>query len=1245
MKLSGIIRTARPFLLLLILISAVLFFTVLANADTVTWTTKGDFENNRVLGPDCIKGTADDNTSGEATSRSKVNVSGVNPGDDASVNLPGPWVDYNKKTIAAGNSHTLGISTDGTVAAVGYDNKGQIELSGWTNIKSVACGVNYSLGLKTDGTVVATGENYYGQCNVSGWTNIKAIAAAETHSVGLKEDGTVVSVGRNSGGECNVSGWTNIKAIAAGGFSGNNKNWSLGLKDDGTVVAVGNNANGQCDVSGWTNIKAIAAGLGGHSLGIKEDGTVVGAGYNGYGQINVSGWTNIVAVGAGNIFSLGLKDDGTVVGLGYNGYGQIPTDWTNIKAIACGSSHSIGLKADGTCVGVGYNGQGGTNVSGWTNIRQPSYLFPSPGVISGFKMNAGTGFNDKWSTITWVNPDLPANTAIRFRTRGASTEADLATASWGAYYTSSGESINTSNSKWLEIGLSLESADGASTPTVDAFTITYYIPPLVVTGFIGTAESISSITWSWTDTTSEDGYSLHDGAHNVITSTAADVTTTLESGLSANTQYTRHVNAYNLGGSEESFSDSRFTLADIPTGLATVEITTSEVRLFWSGDGTRYAVERATQEAGPWAYKATWANNLVTTEYTDNAVSPNTNYWYRVHAYNGDQIMTDPGTAINTTTIAVPPPPAPQDFIGTAESTFSIRWSWSNVDGEDGYYLHDDAHAVKGTMGVDVTSTLESGLSANTQYSRHVKAYNGYGSNESSSDAKYTWAGVPTSLATLERTTSTIRIFWSGNGTRYAVERALQEAGPWAYIATWDNSVATTEYTDSSLNPGTIYCYRVHAYNGDQVMTDPGGTLSARTLYTLADVPTSLTTLETTTTTIRFFWSGNGVRYAVEKATQEAGPWTYIATWENNVATTEYTDSGLRSGKSFYYRVHAYNNDHVITNPSSILSAATPPAPSTYTTRVGSGVSWSWRIVQPGETVASGTPSAWQWKTWKSVAGQKVPSGEAHSWSWGDEKSTAQVTTTTITGITPNTGNGGGNVTDDGESDITARGVCWSTSHNPTTASSKTTDGSGKGSFTSFLTHLVLNTTYYVRAYATNSEGTAYGNEVGFTTSYISLTLGTSYEGGIIVYLDGTNKHGLIAARSDQSTGIQWGPSYLATSANGTARYTGQANTTKILNTYGAGSYAAKLCDDYVTVESSVPYDDWFLPSKDELNDIYTQKDWGRIGGFGTSYYWTSTENSAYGGLYYAWIQSMSGTQYDQAAKNTSYGVRAIRGF
>jgi|GEM_PF-552795 len=116
------------------------------------------------------------------------------------------------------------------------------------------------------------------------------------------------------------------------------------------------------------------------------------------------------------------------------------------------------------------------------------------------------------------------------------------------------------------------------------------------------------------------------------------------------------------------------------------------------------------------------------------------------------------------------------------------------------------------------------------------------------------------------------------------------------------------------------------------------------------------------------------------------------------------------------------------------------------------------------------------------------------------------VTTTAVSSITATSASISGNVTSDGGAVVTARGVCWSTSPNPTISNHSTNDGTGMGAFTSSLTGLTPGTTYYVRAYATNAAGTAYGNEVTFTTSpltiFVSITNpqdGAGVSGDVII--------------------------------------------------------------------------------------------------------------------------------------------------
>jgi uncharacterized protein (TIGR02145 family) len=115
----------------------------------------------------------------------------------------------------------------------------------------------------------------------------------------------------------------------------------------------------------------------------------------------------------------------------------------------------------------------------------------------------------------------------------------------------------------------------------------------------------------------------------------------------------------------------------------------------------------------------------------------------------------------------------------------------------------------------------------------------------------------------------------------------------------------------------------------------------------------------------------------------------------------------------------------------------------------------------------------------------------------GSSATKPTVTTTTISNITENSAEGGGEVTDDGGAIVTARGVCWDTTASPTVASSHTTGGTGTGTFTSVITGLSPATLYHVRAYATNSQGTAYGDDLSFTTLTGPGSTVTDYDGNV----------------------------------------------------------------------------------------------------------------------------------------------------
>jgi hypothetical protein len=152
------------------------------------------------------------------------------------------------------------------------------------------------------------------------------------------------------------------------------------------------------------------------------------------------------------------------------------------------------------------------------------------------------------------------------------------------------------------------------------------------------------------------------------------------------------------------------------------------------------------------------------------------------------------------------------------------------------------------------------------------------------------------------------------------------------------------------------------------------------------------------------------------------------------------------------------------------------------------------------------------------------------------------------------------------------------------------------------------------------------------------FTIGQSYGGGIIFYIDGTWQHGLICADKDQSEGIYWQfQPWFETKVNRTAIGTGQANTTDLVSILGQGDYAAKLCDDLVLNG----YSDWFLPSIDESELMYTNLKLKGFGNFKELYYWSSSEV----GIYNVYAMAFGYGSPFVLSKLDGCPVRAVRAF
>jgi hypothetical protein len=216
--------------------------------------------------------------------------------------------------------------------------------------------------------------------------------------------------------------------------------------------------------------------------------------------------------------------------------------------------------------------------------------------------------------------------------------------------------------------------------------------------------------------------------------------------------------------------------------------------------------------------------------------------------------------------------------------------------------------------------------------------------------------------------------------------------------------------------------------------------------------------------------------------------------------------------------------------------------------------------------------------------------------------------------------------------------VTWSPADDPfqgSTVYTATVTLTAKAGFT--LTGVALDFFTVAGATATNPI------DSGVVTA-VFLIVGASYGGGKVAYIFQSGdpgyvageQHGLIAAIADQSTGIQWyNGSHVVTGATGTVIGFGQANTAVIVAIQGTGRYAAQLCDD-LTLGG---YNDWFLPSKDELNKLWLNKD--AIGGFAGDFYWSSSEYDAG----FAWGRYFYDGYQNYYGKANYLRVRAVRAF